>query len=220
MNAPKCLIVTREPLLGWALLRFLLQEMGFEDGAVADSAPLALVAQRDRKPDLMVLAGDTGSGDPARLVRELRRQRHGQAVLIFDGALDAETARRALDAGARGWLTRVDGLDELRSAVSAVLRGDLHLSRHAADGLSSIFTPQMPRGGQAGSRTLAGLSGREHEVLKLMGSGLRCKEIASALGISPKTVETHQKRMREKLEVRSSVELARLAPPAKNGRKR
>jgi DNA-binding NarL/FixJ family response regulator len=146
----------------------------------------------------------------ARLARELRRQRHGQAILVYDGALEAEYARGALEAGVRGWLTRRDDLAEVSQAVTAVLRGDLHLSRQAADRLAGIFSPRS-NGASRSSGDLTRLSEREREVLNLMRGGLRGKEIAFRLGISPKTVETHQQRMREKLHVKSSADLANLA---------
>ena len=115
----------------------------------------------------------------------------------------------------RLYITTEDVLTELSVACAAVMRGDLHLSRAVVREMKT--GPGAPP--LLGSRRVAAraeppresLSNREREVFDLIGRGHGCKEIAGRLGISVKTVETHQQRIKDKLGLENCAELRRLA---------
>ena len=116
----------------------------------------------------------------------------------------AQFARRALGAGAIGYLTKDSSPEEFVKAIEDARRGRRYLGRDAGDVLLnwttlSIATPHDS------------LSDREYQVLRLLGSGQTASDIARDLGLSVKTVSTYRMRVLEKLGMRTSAELMRYA---------
>jgi DNA-binding NarL/FixJ family response regulator len=113
-------------------------------------------------------------------------------VLTGDGA--ATSARRALAAGAHGYVLKSDNADELMRAMQAVLAGESYLG-----------------GVRAGALDEAVLTQREHEVLKLAGEGLSGTEIAQRLGLSVGTARKHRENLMRKLNVHNTAQLTAVA---------
>lgn len=143
------------------------------------------------------------------LTRQLLRLVPHIRVLILSMHSDPAYVRRALDAGAHGYLVKdADDLD-LTKAVFALSEG------------GSYFSPSISRvllegflGGptsQAGDDELARLSDREREVLQLVAEGKSSKEIAQLLDLSVSTVDTHRKHIMEKLGLHSTAAMVRFA---------
>src|SRR5690606_11050031 len=107
---------------------------------------------------------------------------------------DAIFVRRALDAGASGYLTNASAPRTLVEAVDAVASGKRYLSREVAQALE--LTPVREEIAAASS-----LSAREFEILKLLAQGTSVAEIAEQLGVNQKTVANHQSSIRQKLHV-------------------
>ena len=124
-------------------------------------------------------------------------------VLIFSMYEDAIFARRALEAGAAGYLTKAAAPRVLVDAVAAVAAGRRFLSPDIAQTLAL----QPLKSEQAANV----LSAREFEVLKLFADGLAPNEIAQQLGLNPKTVANHQSSIRQKLGVETGAQLLRSA---------
>ena len=126
--------------------------------------------------------------------------------------LTASTDNRdLLDAvryGAGGYLTKDLTGDALLRAIRGLRKGDLAMSRgHAATVVEHLARTARPQ--QPGADTLEGvLSAREQDVLRLLAEGLTDREIASALAISPRTVESHVSSVLRKLGVRNRAEAA------------
>jgi len=112
-------------------------------------------------------------------------------------------ARLLLDAGATGYLTKECTAEELAFAVRAVARGAVYVSSHAGQPvLGEDHVPPSRR---------ATLAPREREILRRIASGQSTKQIAHELGVGSKTVETHRRRMMEKLNRHSVAELTQYA---------
>ncbi len=205
------LIVSAEPLTLLGLKCFLGEEAGMKTCLEAMTATDALRQQAEHRPALVILCGIEEQA--VRLIRLLVRRSRSQIVLVVSRVTEPDHVQNCLGAGALGYVTMEEGLPELRLACAAVLNRDLHVSRRAARHLVMGGRSMA----EAGERTRTGhaqikqLSEREQEVFKLMGAGSGCKEMACQLGISVKTVETHQQRMKDKLEVRTCAELKRMA---------
>lgn len=129
-------------------------------------------------------------------------------VLVLSATSDMSRVREALQAGAAGFLVKDDAADELVRAVDTVVAGKIHLSGVAASGLVQALNRPTPAAGACAPQEL---SERESTVLRLIVDGLRNKEIASQLGISPKSVETYRARVLHKLGCTSTAELVRYA---------
>ena len=130
------------------------------------------------------------------VLEQLRAQGVDQPVIMLTGHGSAEMCRRAFKAGAADFLEKPVDDDQLLEALHAAVRAHVQSrERHAAD--------------RDARERVASLSERERETLSLVVAGLTNKEIARALGLSPRTVETHRANLVAKLEVESLAQLIR-----------
>jgi DNA-binding NarL/FixJ family response regulator len=210
MKALTPLIIAEEPLLRLGLRHFLTEIAGVKHCVEAATAVAALKQQAEHHPELILLCSSGKSADTVRLIRDLRRRVRGQALLVISRTAAGEHVQECLDAGALGYVLSHDEISELQLAFAAVLKKDLHVSRNAAKHLHlGQGTRSKADAKAAVPQSL--LSTREKEVFQLIGNGCGCKEIATELGISIKTVESHQDRMKDKLNLCNCSELRRLA---------
>ncbi len=125
-------------------------------------------------------------------------------VLMFSMHEEAIFAARALQAGARGYITKASAPEILIDAVRAVARGEIFLSRDIAQTLAL-------RNLLDGDAALKSLSTREFEILRMLVTGETLAAIAGKLGLSYKTVANHQSTIRQKLGAQTAVDLLRIA---------
>jgi len=137
-------------------------------------------------------------------LRRILVRRPQQRVLMFSMHDDVIFPSRALEAGARGYVTKASAPEVLVDAISAVARGERYLSPDVRQAIADHATSPA----QAGINSL---TAREFEVLRLLARGDTVKRIGEKLGLSEKTVANHQSVIREKLGARNGVQLARLA---------
>jgi len=136
--------------------------------------------------------------------RRILARRPQQCILMFSMHDDAIFASRALDAGARGYVSKASAPEVLVDANSAVARGERYLSPDVEAGIAQQTSFQ--------AKSLVNtLSAREFEVLRLLARGETVRGIGEKLGLSEKTVANHQSAIREKLGARNGVQLARAA---------
>ncbi len=129
-------------------------------------------------------------------------------VLVLSMHDEQIHAERALRSGARGYVMKNEGGDVLLEAIRRVLAGEIYVSRAMATQLlrSISGTPGPVQGSP-----ISKLTDREFQVLQLVGQGKSTRQIAAQLRISPKTVDVHRSRMREKLELPDPTALMRYA---------
>lgn len=135
------------------------------------------------------------------------RQKHPQLkVLVLSMHDEPAMVRRALEAGADGYLVKSAGRDEVVLAIREVQAGRKHFGSGVAEGI-------MRQGaeGRQGAEQLKELSEREVEVLAALAEGLGNKEIGDRLHISPRTVDTHRTNLMRKLDIHNVAGLVRLA---------
>ena len=116
-------------------------------------------------------------------------------------------AERVLRAGAMGYISKQEPPEALIRAVRQVLRGEVYLSPR----MTSRLLHRVASGGPPREDPVQGLSNREMEVYEMIGQGLTIQQIAGRLHLSPKTVETHREKIKQKLNLKSSAELNRRA---------
>jgi len=139
------------------------------------------------------------------ILDDLRRLRPRLPVLFFSMYPEEQHARRALKAGAAGYLTKGSVPEELKAAVRLVLAGD----RYVGATLDEKLALDLRKGADIAIHEL--LSDREFQVLRMIASGMTVKEIASEINLSPKTVSTYRARILEKTGMKTTVELIRYA---------
>ncbi|MCL5044693.1 MAG: response regulator transcription factor [Deltaproteobacteria bacterium] len=194
-----------------AALRALLEPEG---GVVSEagSGEEALAQARRTQPDIVLLdLGMPGIGGLA-AARRLGREVPHTKVIVLTQYDDREYIFEALlEARAAGYLLKSDSAGELLTAVRAVYGGKRYVSPAIAPLVLERLEGLSPRLGS--QRTP--LTGRERQVLKLIAEGATSKEIASRLGISPKTAQIHRDNLKHKLGVRSTAAMVRYAIKSK-----
>jgi DNA-binding NarL/FixJ family response regulator len=120
----------------------------------------------------------------ADLLKRLRQRRARLRILVLSASEDPEDERRAMDAGAQGFLNKSASCQELAAALQAINDAPLLSGRSGA-------AATLPAGAQDEAALLRALTPRQLEVLRLMCDGLRNKEISEQLSMTEKTVKTH-----------------------------
>lgn len=169
----------------------------------------ALAMVDEIEPDVVLLditmPGTTG----LEVASQLREVGTPIRILILSMHDRPEYVLEAVRAGAHGYLLKDTGPRELRDAVRAVYDGETYFSPAVAERLTAALRGELEREGRQG--LLQSLTQREREVLRLIADGRTNREIAAALGISPRTVESHRESLTRKLRIRSIAGLTRFA---------
>lgn len=156
--------------------------------------------------DIVVLDISLPDRDGLEALKEIKRSKPDVPVLILSLYPEGQYARRALRAGASGYLTKDSAPEELTVAIRRILRGGRYVSSALAEQLAADLS--QPAAGQPGPERL---SDRELEVLRLIGRGETATQVAQRLGLSVKTVSTYRTRLLEKLELQTTADLIRFA---------
>ena len=117
-------------------------------------------------------------------------------------------AERVLRAGARGYIMKEAGGENLLQAIRQVLAGQVYLSPRVSAKIVENFSAQKPR---SSNSPIEKLTDREFEVFQLVGHGRSSREIAAQLNLSPKTVDVHRANIKEKLDLKDATALVRHA---------
>ena len=112
--------------------------------------------------------------------------------------------KQLLNGGARGYLTKGNGVEEMITAIRDVHNGKHYIAKDIAQQLALSVLPGE-------TNPIDNLSRREIQVLMMISQGSRTQEISNILNLSPKTISTYRKRLYEKLEVNSDIEMLHLA---------
>ncbi|AEY92193.1 MULTISPECIES: response regulator transcription factor [Streptomyces] len=162
-------------------------------------------------PDVVLMDLRMPRCDGVEATRRIRAQYPGTQVVVLTTYADDDSLFPALRAGARGYLTKDAGGDEIVRAVHSVLSGDAGLSpsvqRRLLERLSQADPVPVPAAGEAPD----GLTTRETEVLVLIGEGLTNQEIARRLHVSTATVKTHINNLFAKTGLKDRAQAVRYA---------
>ena len=169
----------------------------------------ALEKVRQLSPDvvLMDLAMPVMGGLEA--TRRIRREFTATKILALTQYDDSEYVIPVIEAGARGFVTKMAAFPELASAIEAVDRGDSFLSPSAAAALVEECQQKTSAEGEKDPYQL--LTDREREVFKLVVEGHTGREIADRLVVSPKTVEWYKTSIMNKLDIHNKIDLIKFA---------
>jgi DNA-binding NarL/FixJ family response regulator len=184
-------------------LASLLQDDFDLVGIVGDGEALIDAAQRLR-PDVIVADMAMPVMDGLEALRLLTAARLDAKVVFLTMHADAQLATAALRAGASGYVLKHSAGEELITAIQEVLQGRTYLTPLIVrDVITSLMAPEK--------HAAVTLTPRQREVLRLIAEGRRMKEIAAALQLSTRTIETHKYDMMRALGVQSTAELVRYA---------
>ena len=164
-------------------------------GEAADG-PTAVSMTEELSPDVLLLDMSLPILNGIEVTRRVSAAQRPPMVLILSAYDDADYVAEALASGAHGYLLKTAGSQEVISAVMAVARGEIVLHPDVAHKVL----------GRKEGVTSGGLSDREVEILQMAARGDRTKDIATALGVSTRTIESHLTSAYSKLGVASRTE--------------
>src|SRR3954463_5688820 len=204
----KILLIDDFPLIREGFAAALQSDPGLEIIGHAEDGEKGLQLVRELKPDVVILDLSMPGMGGMSVLEKLRAETPETKVLIVTASETAQPLLEAVAAGAAGYLTKRSTREELRQAVITVYGGGSVISPMLAGHLLKEYS-RASRGEASNVRPLLGE--REHEVLRLVANGDTDKEIAGKLYISPRTVQNHLTRIREKTGLRRRAELTRWA---------
>jgi DNA-binding NarL/FixJ family response regulator len=204
----RIVIVDDHPLFRHGLTQLLNSDDVFCVCGEAGTSPEALSLIRKTRPNLAIV--DLGLKGPngIELTKSLRAEFPKMPVLIVSMHDEPTYAVRSLRAGANGYVTKQDAIGSVLEAAREVVAGRVYLSPSMA---SEVIANVVMTKREPGTDPTSSLTDRELEILERIGKGEEVKAIASALHLSPKTVETHRAHIKEKLNLANARQVARYA---------
>jgi DNA-binding NarL/FixJ family response regulator len=205
MRRPRVLLADDHQIVAEGLTGLLAEEFDLA-GIVGDGRAM-VEAARSMRPDVIVADITMPQLNGIDALSQLKRDNPAVRVVFLTMHRDAAFARRALEAGASGFVLKHSAAAELVLAVRAALEGRTFITPV----LAREVLDSIRRGTDAAPDPVAALTSRQREILSLLADGRSAKEIAAVLAISSRTVEFHKYRMLDLLGLKNSAELIHFA---------
>ena len=184
--------------------RLLEQQPNFQVVAEAADAERAYALFVEQAPDVVVMDLSMPGVSGLDTIRRIMSRQPSARILVFSMHEDASVAERAMQLGARGYVTKSNAPEVLAAAVDDVAAGKLALSPDIAKSIELLRL-------SGDEHSLSQLSAREFEIFRLLVGGKAAVEIAKLLNLSGKTVANYHTVIKQKLRITNDVELVLLA---------
>jgi DNA-binding NarL/FixJ family response regulator len=202
------LIVDDHPFMRRGLAQTINDQTGLDVCGEAGSVAEALLIMERCTPQLAVVDISLGAESGIELIQAIRARWPETKVLVSSMHDETLFAERALRAGALGFVNKGEPPDVFVAALQRVNSGQIYLSERMTNRmLDQVLTDKV----EVSRSPIETLSNRELEVFEMIGKGLATKQIASRLGLSPKTIETYREHIKQKLNLKNATELTRNA---------
>jgi DNA-binding NarL/FixJ family response regulator len=205
----RVLIVDDHPAVREALALRIGRQADLEVCGEAADATEALRLVTETQPDVAVIDISLKAGNGLDLIKRIKDRNDHVRMLVWSMHSESLYAERALRSGALGYVNKDQATDRIVEAIRRVLAGKVWLSEAMAEKLLMRTVGQAA--GESGRSAIDLLSDRELEVYRRIGQGQKTQQIAEALHLSVKTVETYRDRIREKLDLSDGTALTRSA---------
>ena len=199
------LLVDDHPVVRDGYHRLLENTPDIRVVAEADDGETGCVRYKEYVPDVVILDLSMPGIGGLETIRRIKAQYPEARILMFSMHGSEIMVRRALEAGATGYLTKKSGMGQMVMAVRQVARGELFIEAEQAVSMTLRKQPPSPE------EPLRALSIREFQLFKLLAEGHSVSEIATILSISPKTVGVHHTNIMKKLGLQNTAQIVRLA---------
>ena len=207
-NKKRILLVDDHPVLRKGLVRLIDSKDEFVVCGEASTAADAMALIRELEPHLAIVDIGLPGASGIELTKTIRTEFQKLPVLILSMHEEAFYATRALRAGAMGYIVKQDAIDNIAEALREALNGRCYLS--------PVIAAQLQHNGpdkqiHPTDDPVSLLTDREFQIFELIGKGHEVREISHALGVSPKTVETHRTNIKGKLKLKNARQVTHLA---------
>jgi DNA-binding NarL/FixJ family response regulator len=192
-------------VLRQALCEMLKARGKFNVVAQASDGEQLLAILKNQHADIVIMDLAMPNLTGVQTLEKLKEFGPNVPVLVLTADEGERNVRAALKAGARGYIPKNAGVEELEFAINAILEGKTYLSPGVTDQLMARQAQGLPE------NPLSVLTNREIEILKHLADGKPNREIGKLLHISTRTVDTHRSNILKKLKVKTNAELVKLA---------
>ena len=203
----RILVVDDHPVVRYGYVQLIGQEADLEVCGEAAGVTEALRMAEVQRPDAAIVDISLDGEDGIELIEYIQSRWPAVKILVASNHDEETFAGRVLRAGAKGYICKREPMPKIIEAVRQVLRGEIYLSPHMATSLLQRAAVGKP----LTSNPVETLSNRELQVFEMIGQGLNTVQIAEKLQLSPKTVESHRKLIKMKLNLRTAAQLSRSA---------
>lgn len=208
MEKLKVLLADDHKIVREGLRMILEREPDIKVVAEAEDGETAIRLAEKFSPDLVLLDISMPGLNGIEVTQKLLQKQPDLAILILSMCAEKEFVIEALSAGAKGYLLKHCAATDLVVAIKSILAGGIHLSQRAAELIvKEYIQPDLVSNPDTKDR----LSPREAEILRFIADGKNNKEIAYALDLSTKTIETHRQNLMKKLDIHNIAGLVKYA---------
>ena len=210
MKELRILIADDHDLMRRGLKALVESHPGWQVCDEAHTGREAVTKAEQMKPDIVVLDISMPELNGVEAARNIRKVSPNTEILILSVHYSDQLIREILEAGVRGYIMKSDSDRDLILALEKLANRRPFFTSKAAEVMLARFNKTGSRLG-LGEMVSERLTAREREIVQLLSEGRSSKEVASFLGISVKTAETHRANIMRKLEIHSVSELVRYA---------
>jgi len=208
LGVRRILIVDDHPIVRQGLRRVMEGEEDLLVVGEADTVREARTAINELAPDVMIADISLKEGDGIELVRDVRAHHPQLPILVLSMHDEAIYAERMLAAGANGYIMKHAASEQFLVAVRRVLDGGIYVSEAIGNSMIQKFASGSSH---VAVNPIDRLSNRELQILHMIGKGKSTREVAQALNLSIKTIESHRQRIKRKLNLSSGTQLVQYA---------
>jgi len=200
----RILLVDDHPLVRESLKIMIKREPDLVVCGEAEDREQALEISAKSEPDLALVDLTLKSSHGMELIKDFNNIWPKTKILVLSMQDEAHYAERVIRAGARGYISKQENPGKILMAIRLILAGEIYWSEKAAAHVASKIA-RSSRPGTLGSVEV--LTDRELQVYELLGTGNSTRQIAAALHINSSTVETYRARIKDKLNLKTGLEL-------------
>ena len=203
----RIMIVDDHKIVREGLRRLIEDDGAFEVVGEAGNGREGIRLARQLQPQIVIMDVAMSELNGIEATRQLLTVQPEVRVLALSMHSDSRFVKQMLEAGALGYLLKDDAFEEIVTALRALVAGRMYVSPQASGGILQ----DLALGQLSGDGDTSPLTAREKETLQLIAEGHSTAEIAERLFVSVKTVETHRKKIMDKLDMHSIAELTKYA---------
>lgn len=200
----RIMLVDDHPMTREGLAVNINRQPDFQVCCEASNPAEAMSLLSKHPPELLVTDMTMPGRSGVEFIKDVHALLPELPILVLSMHDEMLFAERALRAGARGYLMKDAGSAKVLEVIRLILSGQSYVSPQMSARLLDAVTGRKPRGSTS---PIEKLSDREFEVFRLLGSGKSTKDVAKALNLSPKTVDVHRGRIKEKLQLKDATSL-------------